>query len=153
MSIHRHLRLSLLAAALAAPLCGMAEPQTTTPAPAAKEISQREALRVVAPINYEVLRRMEFRAGRELATPEWLKAMQTPEFTEERLNVQYEFCSQPRNERVLACEAVTAFRLGKGSGQTPTPSGFREAHSRDSTSSQGCSATTGSTIAASCTGQ
>lgn len=153
MSIQSHLRLSLLAVAVTATVCGYAEPQTTTPAPDAKEMSQRETLGVVAPIHYEVLRRMEFRAGRELATPEWLKAMQTPEFTEERLNVQYEFCSQPRNERVLACEAVTSFRSHKGSGQAPAPSGYREVHFQDARSSEGCSATTASTVAASCPGQ
>lgn len=127
----------------------MAEPQTTTPAPDPKEISQPETLRVVAPINYEVLRRMEFRAGRDFTMAESEKAMQTPEFTEERHNVHYEFCAQPRKERVRACEEVTAFRLGNGFGQAPARSVFREAHFQGAKSSAGCSATTASAVAAS----
>lgn len=150
MFIHHHLRLSISAVTLAAPLCGMAEPLTTTPAPTTEENSQRDGLRVVAPINYEVLRCMEFRARGELATAEWLKAMQTPEFAEERLNGQHEFCAQPHNERVLACEAVIWFRLHKGTGQATTPNGFREVHFQDAKSSEGCSA---SAVAAFCPGQ
>lgn len=153
MSNHRHLRLALLAAALTAPLCGLAEPLIASPAPAAKETSPRDALRAISPINYEVLRRMEFRAGRELATPEWLLAMQTPAFATERLTVQYEFCEQPRNARVLACEAVQSRRMGDGTGKAPALNGWREYHSQDAAASEGCSATRASATPSSCPGQ
>lgn len=74
--------------------------RTTT----ANEVTVREALQALTPVGFETLRRVEFRQGRTISNAEAFALMNTEQFERERHGVQREFCQQPHNARVLACQ-------------------------------------------------